>query len=374
MEAAIELRHLLHSHPELSNEEVWTKKTVMEFVRTHTTNLKVVDRGTWFYAVYSATHARQPENLAFRADLDALPMDEYIKVPWASRIANKSHKCGHDGHSATLAAFALEVDQKGAENNIFFMWQPAEETGEGAQQCVPMLTEEKIDRIYGYHNMPGFPNRAIVVRDEILQCASTGMIIKMRGTPAHASQPENGKNPSLSISRLVQAIPSLTAQSQNLLLCTVVQINVGNRQFGMSAYYGELLLTIRAQYDAELEQLRKRLEELSREEGRRETLTVEFEYSDSFPETRNHKSCVDHVRSVASRSRFLVHEMREPFRASEDFGHYTKVKPGCYFFIGSGEKHPPIHTKEYDFNDELIPVGVEMFKGLAGVRDALACL
>ncbi|KAK7201206.1 Peptidase family M20/M25/M40/Peptidase dimerization domain containing protein [Novymonas esmeraldas] len=368
--AAVELRHELHTHPELSNEEVWTKQRLMDFVRQHTRRLQVHDRGNWFYAVYREPTTGTPrDTLLFRADFDALPMDEVIALPWASKVPGKAHKCGHDGHSATLAAFAMEVDQCGAANDVVFLWQPAEEVGMGAQQCLPVLDAERVTRVYGYHNMSGFPYRAIAVRNGIMHCASVGMILKLTGSPAHASQPETGKNPSLAIATLIQRIPKLTENAAGLLLCTVVQVNIGNRQFGMSAYKGELLLTIRAAYESELETLKADLVRLAESEAAAAGLTCAIEYSDAFPETRNAAECADHVRVVAKARGLQVCEMTAPFRPSEDFGYYGKHRPACFFFIGNGGDYPPIHTSSYDFRDEVIEVGVRMFKGLAGVRE-----
>ena len=102
---AIELRHQLHMHPELSNQEFWTKAYLMDFLRQHT-KLEVVDRGAWFYAVHRG--APGGKKLGFRADFDALPIHETIDLPYGSTIAGVSHKCGHDGHSAALAAFAMD--------------------------------------------------------------------------------------------------------------------------------------------------------------------------------------------------------------------------------------------------------------------------
>ncbi|ULT57042.1 amidohydrolase [Neobacillus drentensis] len=365
-ELAVNLRHELHEHPELSNEEVWTKQHLMEFVKNNTKNLEIVDKGNWFYAIYRV--GEDKPNIAFRADFDALPMDEYIDIPWGSKFPGKAHKCGHDGHASTLAGFALEVDQKGADKNIFFLFQPAEEVGNGAVQCVPMLKVEKIDEIYGYHNMAGMPFQSVNVLNGNVQCASTGMSIKMEGAPAHASQPETGKNPSFAIAKIVDAIPSLTENSKGLLLCTIVQINVGGRNFGMSAYNGELLLTIRALYEDELDQLRDNLIKIANEEAEKYGLKVSFEYSDSFPETKSSKECVDKVRAVAKEKGFELVEMEEPLRPSEDFGHYTKVIPAAYFYVGNGENYPHVHTSEYDFRDENIEIACEVFKGLAGTN------
>lgn len=205
-ELAVALRHALHRHPERSNHETWTKAYLIDFLDKHT-SLEIVDRGAWFYAKYSA--APGAHKIAFRADFDALPIDETISLPYGSEIPGVSHKCGHDGHSATLAAFALEVDQRGAENTIYFIFQHAEETGDGAKECAVLVTEEGIEEVYGYHNQPGYPVGEVIVNDGSFQCASKEMSLFFEGEPAHASDPDVGRNPALAIARLICALPSL---------------------------------------------------------------------------------------------------------------------------------------------------------------------
>lgn len=363
LELAKQLRHELHQHPELSNEEVWTKQHLMDFLKTHT-NLEIVDKGNWFYAIYQAG-ADQP-NIAFRADYDALPMDEVIDLPWASQFPGKAHKCGHDGHAATLAGFALEVDQHGADKNIFFLFQPAEETGDGTIQCVDLIKEHDIDEIFAYHNMSGFPYKAVGIIDGTAFCASKGMTIHMEGAPAHASQPEDGVNPSLAIANIIQAIPKFTSPEINkgLILCTIVQIDVGENAFGIAASKGDLRMTIRALYEEELDRLQENLENLAKAQGEEFGLKVSFHYNDEFPETVNHKESADKIRSAAKAKGMEVVEVKEARRGSEDFGHFTKLTKGAYCFIGNGEEYPQVHTYEYDFHDELIESGVELFKEL----------
>lgn len=363
-ELSRKLRHELHQHPELSNEEIWTKKHLIEFLKANS-RLEICDKGNWFYAIYRAGADRP--NIAFRADFDALPMDEVIELPWASKYPGKAHKCGHDGHSATLAAFALEIDQSGADKNIFFLFQPAEETGDGAIQCVDFITEHQIEEIYAYHNMSGLPYKSVGIIDGTMFCASKGMTIHLEGAPAHASQPETGINPSSAIGNILRAIPAFTSPEQNkgLILCTVVQIDVGEKAFGIAASKGDLRMTIRAYYEEELDRLQVNLEDFAKQQAEEFGLKVSFEYNDEFPETVNHKESADKIRFVANSKGMELIELEEAFRGSEDFGHFTKLTKGAYCLIGNGEDYPHVHTYEFDFRDELIKTGVEMFKGLA---------
>lgn len=360
---ATKLRHELHQHPELSNEEVWTKQHLMGFLKTNT-NLEIIDKGNWFYAIYRA--GTDKPNIAFRADFDALPMDEVIDLPWASQFPGKAHKCGHDGHSATLAGFALEIDQEGADKNIFFLFQPAEETGDGAIQCVDFIKEHNIDEIFAYHNMSGIPYKTVGIMDGTMMCASKGMTIHLEGAPAHASQPETGINPSFAIGNILGAIPEFTSPEKNkgLILCTVVQIDVGEEAFGIAASQGDLRMTIRALYEEELDRLQENLENFAKAQAEEFGLKVSFQYNDEFPETFNHKESANKIRLAAKSKEMEVIELKEAFRGSEDFGHFTKLTKGAYCLIGNGEDYPHVHTYEYDFRDELIESGVELFKGL----------
>lgn len=363
LQLATTLRRELHQHPELSNEEVWTKQHLMEFLKTNT-KLEIVDKGNWFYAIFRAEGNR--ENIAFRADFDALPMDETIDLPWASQYPGKAHKCGHDGHAATLAALALEIDQEGADKNIFFLFQPAEETGDGAIQCVDFIQEHQIDEIYAYHNMSGIPYKAVGIIDGTAFCASKGMTIHLQGSPTHASQPEKGINPSFAVGNILGMIPEFTSAETNkgLILCTVVQIDVGEKAFGIAASQGNLRMTIRARHEDELIRLQENLENYAKAQAAEFGLKVDFYYNDEFPETFNHKENADKIRTAAVAKGMELIELEEAFRGSEDFGHFTKLTKGAYCFIGNGEDYPHVHTNEYDFRDELIETGVELFKEL----------
>lgn len=365
-ELAVSLRHELHAHPEVSNRETWTKARLMAFLREHT-RLEVVDRGAWFYAVRKTTP--DAPKIAFRADFDALPIEETIELPYGSTIPGVSHKCGHDGHSATLAAFALEVDKREVKNNIYFIFQHAEETGDGAKECTVLIGEEGIDEVYGYHNEPGVPLGEAIVRNGVMQCASKGMSMFFTGVPAHASDPGVGRNPAMAIARLICAIPALICPENHrgIVLCTVINVEVGEVAFGTSASKGVLRVTLRAQYEDELDALEARMETLADGMAAEYGLAYRAEFCDYFPENRNHDESVDKIRCVCAKLGIPVHDFKQPKRGSEDFGHFTRATKGAYFNVGAGDVTPH-HTVTYDFPDEIIPGAVAIFMGLAGIE------
>ena len=361
---AVELRHELHGHPELSMHEEWTKARLMEFLRENT-ELQLVDCGRWFYAVHRADEGKP--SIAFRADIDAVPVEEPAHmVPYASQCPGVGHKCGHDGHSAALAAFALELENRPVDKNVFLIFQHAEEIGRGAAECAEMLEENDISEIYAFHNLPGVSLGAVAVPEGVAQFASTGVILQFTGVKSHASYPENGKNPAFAIAELINMIPELLKPEcwRGVTLATVIQVNVGERAFGTAAGYGELLLTIRGEFEEEMDALRETLEKQAQAKAAQYGLECSVSYEDFFPETRNHPCAAEKVRRAARRLGIPVEEMKEKFRASEDFGYYTKRVPGAIFYLGDGE-HAPLHTAEFDFPDPLIETAVNLFMELA---------
>lgn len=361
LQAIIQLRHELHAHPELSTREIWTRQHLIDFLKART-KLEIVEQERWFYAVYRCR--QEAKTIAFRADFDALPIEEGLpELPYASQCAGVSHKCGHDGHAAALAGLALEIDQNGCDKNVVFLFQHAEETGEGAVECVNTLAKLGIDEIYAFHNMSGLPQRSVVIRSGTMQCASVGMTIEMIGAPTHASTPELGRNPANAIAQLACILPELSAPMHytGLVLCTIVQIDVGQKAFGMSASRGEISITVRAEHECELDGLLSQIEAAAREKCQIDGLTCKISYTDRFPETCNDVHCADRVRGAARRLGLPVTEMEKPMRGSEDFGHILKVIPGAAFQIGNGENYAGLHSYEYDFPDEILETAVEMY-------------
>lgn len=365
LEAATALRHELHRHPELSMRETWTKQYLMDFLRRHTA-LEIVDRGEWFYAVYNAG-AEKP-CVAFRADFDAIAMDDRVDLPYASKNPGVAHKCGHDGHCAILAGLAMEIDKNGAEKNIVFLFQPGEETGQGASRCLSVIGERKIDEIFALHNMPGIPFGTVALKNGTMFCASKGLMMHFRGASSHASQPEMGKNPAFAMAEVIGAIPAIYAPEKykGLVLCTVVHVEAGERAFGIAAGEGSLWLTCRGQLEEEMEAALRELCAFALSSSKKYGLACRFSFSDEFPETRNHPESADKVRAVCKKMDVPVEEMEQPYRSSEDFGHFLKHEKGAIFLVGMGDG-PAIHTVGYDFSDELIERSVELFKALAAL-------
>ena len=366
LEKITALRHLLHSHPDLSLQEAGTIGILKDFLRKNTT-LEICDRDGWLYAVkYASVEPPAASPIAFRADMDALPMDESVSLPYGSVHEGISHKCGHDGHMAALCGLALELEKVKLNRTVYLIFQPAEETGRGAVRCAELIREKGITEIYAFHNLSGYPENSIVYRKQLTQPASEGLKVCMQGKQSHASAPEEGRSPSAAIAELVLYARHLPEEPHDgMALCTIVGMQCGQGDFGISPGEGSVSVTLRAEQEPFMKKMEKKLLEKAEELSARDGLRTGHEIHDYFPETRNHDEALERVICKAAGLQLPVIEMKDLWRASEDFGYYLKQCFGAMFYIGSGDEYPALHTDSYDFDDGILKTAVDMFLALA---------
>ena len=398
LSAITQLRHTLHQHPELSMQETETMKILQVFLRENT-SLEIHAGEGWFYALKKASPSFRSGGsnagpMAFRADMDALPIAESISLPYGSENEGISHKCGHDGHCAVLCGLALELDRRETDRDVYLIFQPGEEIGAGAKRCAELIREKGIAEIYAMHNLGGYAEGTLVYRRGLTQPASEGLRIRLTGRTSHASAPEKGNNPagaiaaivqyasgeavftghgtaaiSVSAARLPRSNPKTAAatdaQHTPMRLCTITGIRLGDGDFGISPGAGEICMTLRAEIEDEMLAMEKSVLSYAAQAAETAGLKMTSSIHDYFPETRNHDACLDKVLEAARKNKIPAISMGELWRASEDFGHYLKICPGAMIYIGNGEDYPPLHTSEYDFNDRIIEPAVNLFTGIA---------
>lgn len=367
--AIANLRHTLHAHPELSGEETETKKRLMDFIRHHT-HLQLVDRGSWFYALYEPKKRNGKPAIGFRADMDALPLPEARDLPYGSTKACVAHKCGHDGHSSALAALALLLEKdKAIHRPVYLIFQSAEETGKGGKACADFVQASGLGEVYAFHNLSGYPENAVMVRDGLTQCASKGLTFRLVGKRAHAGTPEEGNSPAPDLAKLTlfarDLVPKRSADSDKTLLLTLVGLNVGGKDFGIAPGDGEVSFTLRADEEDDLAALERQLRQEAARLAEADGLQLTVTEADPFPATVNHPECAERVRQAARDLGLQLAPMEKPWRPSEDFGWYLKVCPGAMFYVGNGETWPAPHHPQYDFNDRILATPAKVFLRLA---------
>nr|BAJ99571.1 predicted protein [Hordeum vulgare subsp. vulgare] len=375
------LRQQIHSHPELSFHESNTADVLINFFKNLQNPPKIVSGlgGTGFLAIFdfNTPENRSPKTVVFRSELDAVAVTEKNEFEHKSQNHGVAHKCGHDGHMAMVAGLGLMLSDfyKLSSGKVILLFQPAEETGEGAQKMMDSFDEDTLKllkspdtSIFALHNVPGFPEGSVVLpRGASFASASKGMHIKLKGACCHASQPHLGRSPALAMCNIIQgllAIPSLHIPYDQKAIVTICGARAGEKAFGVSAGDAEVMATLRSTTNVGLDIVQRQAVSLVNGIASTYGLHASFGWEDPFAATINDMESVQLVQRIASECEFPIHWMDEAFPWSEDFGVFLLSMKGAMFGIGMGEAHEPLHGESYDFNDDMIQSGMTMFSNI----------
>lgn len=360
----IQLRQELHKTPEIAGEEEETAKKIKSFFQNLHPDTTIENLGgTGLAFVFKGN--KPGSRLLFRAELDALPIQETGELTYKSQTEGKAHLCGHDGHMAILCGLGEKLANKRPEKGeVVLLFQPAEETGEGAKRILEDLKFQRIkpDFAFALHNLPGFPIHQLVTRKGTFAAGSTGMTISLTGKTSHAAHPDAGINPAFAIAKLIQTLPKFPEKLKNFALVTVIHSEIGSLAFGTSAGKGSLSLTIRAFDQEELDELINLIEEEVEKVASEEKLRFEITFLEAFAVSKNDPNAAKIAELAIKELGIEAFEKIEPFRWSEDFGLFSQSCPSYLFGLGSGEACPQLHEPTYDFPDELIETGVKVFE------------
>jgi len=366
----VSFRQLLHQYPEKSGEEVATAQRIREAVAAcQPTTLLTNIGGHGVVAIFDSGVAGN--TVLFRADMDALPIEEVNNFPHKSKNEGVSHKCGHDGHSTILLGLAQKIaNQPLKKGKVILLFQPAEETGQGAKAVLAskVFASLKIDYAFALHNIPGFPKGQIVYRKGAFNPAVISLIIQFQGLKTHAAEQEKGINPAMAIAQLIAKIQSLNntnLSSPDFCNNTIIYSRIGSKDYGTAAGEGELHYTIRCWTKAKLEATKQEILAMIANVCAAEKLTYTTQWLHYFAATANDDFAVKCIENGAKRLNFDHCQKPFPFKWGEDFGLFTEHIPGAMFGLGAGLKTPALHQPDYDFPDEIIPYGIELFYDIA---------
>lgn len=366
---AVALRKYLHQHPELSCEEKHSSAHIANLLKSdcNPDDLILFDH----YGIAAVFNGKRPgKSLLIRGDFDALPIQETNEFAHRTETDGVSHKCGHDGHAAILYALARKLSQQRPKvGQAILLFQPAEENGEGAKG---VINDEKFSRLtpdyaVALHNLPGYGQHEIVIRDGTFTAAANSIIIKLTGKTSHAAEPELGLNPGQAMAEITQAILSANVPDLNddhFRIATPIYTHMGEKSYGLSAGHGELHFTLRAWDNEVIQSFEKHCEQIARSIGEQHGLQVGIKWTESFFANFNNQKVISAVRDTASEYGLQLLERETPFKWGEDFGIFTELFPGAMFGLGAGKDWPALHNPDYDFPDELIETGMNMFYGL----------
>ena len=360
------LRKELHAFPEVSGEEKGTAAILEKFIQKHHPTRIIKNIGNHgMAAVY--TFDDEGPTIVIRCELDALPIEEVNIFQHRSKTIGVSHKCGHDGHMAIVAGLIFMIkEQDFKQGKIVLLFQPAEETGEGAFQVINDSRFKALqpDYIFALHNIPGELAHTIIPVRHNFSPSVQSLAIHLTGKEAHASEPENGINPAEALGMIISKLNDFNVtdiSSENFTLTTPIYIKMGQKAYGISAGAGELHYTLRSWTEDNMNTLKTNILHMLKRICGEHNLSYKIEWFDYFPASINNDFCNDIIATAAARNNLNIAFRESPFKFGEDFGWFTKNYKAAMFGVGSGIKTPALHHAEYDFPDELLTTGIHMF-------------
>lgn len=367
----VALRHALHAAPELSGQERETADRVALFLRDTQPDHILRGLGGHGLAVVYEGAAPGP-SVMFRAELDALPIAARGGFAHASRRPGRAHLCGHDGHMAILAGLGLWLARnRPARGRVILLFQPAEETGEGARAVLadPQFAQLRPDWAFALHNMPGLPLGALAVGPGPASCASVGVRLVYQGREAHASLPETGLSPAPALAALMADLAPYSTSPEmgpEYRLATLCHMRLGAPAFGIAPGQAEAWITLRTLSDSALAEFEADVAALAQTRAAALGLAVSLSRHDHFNATLNDAQAAAHIAQAGAALGLPKAEFALPMRASEDFGAFSACTRTGLCFLGAGVAQPDLHTPEYDFPDALIAPGVALFAAIWG--------
>lgn len=359
-------RQHLHRHPELGFDCPKTAAFIAERLREF--GVDEIHEGiaqTGIVAIINGQGAGQ--TIGLRADFDALPMTEMTGLDYASETPGKMHACGHDGHTAMLLGAAKYLcETRNFSGRVALIFQPAEEDGGGGEVMVQEGIMDRFDvaQVYGIHNAPGEAFGSFSTRAGPLLAAADTLHIRITGKGGHAAHPDETRDPVMAACGMAQAIQTIV--SRNLdplkqLVISVTQIHTGTTDnvIPTEAYLNGTIRT----FDKEVREMaRTRLAEIVAGQAASYGVEAELEYEEGYPSTVNDADKMAFAAEVAQEiaGADAINREATPIMGAEDFSYMLEARPGAFLMLGQGEG-PSVHHPEYNFNDEVAPVGASFF-------------
>ncbi|WP_406623355.1 M20 aminoacylase family protein [Acidovorax sp. SDU_ACID1] len=368
------VRRDIHAHPELCFQEVRTA----DVIAAQLTEWGIpIHRGLGTTGVVGIVHGRDGgacgRAVGLRADIDALPMQEFNTFAHASKHVGKMHACGHDGHTAMLLAAAKYFSRhRDFDGTVYLIFQPAEEGGGGAREMIKdgLFEQFPMQAVFGMHNWPGMPVGTFAVSAGPVMASSNEFKITIRGKGAHGAMPHLGIDPVPVACQMVQAFQTIISRNKKPIEAGVISVTMIHTGEATNVVPDscEMQGTVRTFTIELLDMIERRMRQVAEHTCAAFEATCEFEFVRNYPPTINSPAEAEFARRVMAG---IVGEdkvlAQEPTGGAEDFSFMLQAKPGAYVFIANGDgTHRDmghgggpctLHNPSYDFNDDLIPLG-----------------
>ncbi len=363
-----ELRHDLHAHPELAFEENRTASLVAEKLAAWGVEVHRGLAQTGVVGVVKGRSTASGRGIGLRADMDCLPMQEAGALAYRSRHEGRMHACGHDGHTAMLLGTARYLaETRNFDGTAVLIFQPAEESGGGAQRLVKEGLFEKFpaNEVYALHNWPGLAPGKIAVRPGPMMAGTDDFQITVRGRGGHAAMPHLVVDPVVACAHIISALQTVASRNTSPVDAVVVSVcSMQTSQVGAfnvipdSVRLAGTVRTFRPETRALAEQ---RLRDIATKVAQALGAAAEIEFRRGYPATVNTAREAQFAARVGERifGPGNVVTDAEPTMGGEDFSYLLAERPGAYVWLGQGGGPGGcyLHNPHFDFNDAVIPLG-----------------
>ena len=376
-EDVVNLRRKIHKNPEPGLEEHETSRTIKEYFEGLGAKVRTDLFGT---AVVVDIEGKDGDRCyAFRADMDALPMEERTGLEFSSAKKGMMHACGHDGHMAALAGFGRYIveNKDRLMHNVRLIFQPAEEGPGGALPLVKagVMENPKVDGIFGLHLYPDLEEGMVGLRSGPMMAQTQELYIDISGESSHGAQPHKGKDAVVAAAHMVAAYQTIVSRSVDPMehaLFTIGRVVAGER-INVIARKARIEGTMRTFREEDYNLVLERINAITEGIGRAFGCSTDIGFGCGMPAVVNDIELTELVFSAAG-----IGNAREikPVMLAEDFSYYQRTVPGVFFMLGTGNRDEgyvhPLHSCYFNFNEEVLTVGIEMYvrilEGLGGIR------
>ena len=352
-------RHALHRIPELDRDLPET----LAYIQNSLSGLGCRIFSPTDGALCAWFDFGQKEAIAFRADIDALPIQEKTGAPYASTHPGKMHACGHDGHTAILLELARRLSRKDTlPHNVLLVFQPAEETSGGAKDICDagIFQLYNVTAIFGLHLWPGLAAGTVASRKNELMARSCEVTIDVYGKSSHIAKASEGIDALMAAADLYRRAMEMEAKLPEGIfrLLKFGKFHSGTVRNALSAHThmeGSLRAFQDDVFDALAEGLTAICQDIEKEYG----CTVNLHLNSGYPAVMNPEDLYDRAARAVSFT-----PLDAPAMTAEDFSWYQRYVPGMFFFLGLGDT-PALHADTFDFDESILLKGADFFESLA---------
>ena len=366
-------RRDIHMHPELQFDVHRTAGIVADKLRAFGCDEVVTGIGrTGVVGIIKGKSDKSGRVVGMRADMDALPIEEATGADHASTVAGKMHACGHDGHTAMLLGAAQYLaETRNFDGTAVMIFQPAEEGGGGGREMVDdgMMDRFGVQEVYGMHNMPGVPVGEFAIRPGPFMAAADLVEIDIKGKGGHAAMPHKAIDTTVVAAQIMLALQTIASRNANpvdTIVLSITSFHTETDAFNVIPETVKLKGTVRT-FTTEMQDLAEKrmgeiVEHVAKAMGAEAVLNYQRNYPATVNEASNTEKAVAIAREVVGDDK--VTDDVDPVMGSEDFSFMLNARPGAFIFVGNGDT-ASVHHPEYDFNDEIIPIGCSYWAKLA---------